>query len=148
LEKKLAKQIQKSQPYFEQKDAFNKALESQKKRVQDLQGKVTKAKAQYSKSLRNLVNILLHVNFKTWITWLSINYVNVWQLNELYLTKFEGGNIRIHSRAEKIAPALVPRSGRKNSRARGWSRTGINFKINFTTTIAKDAKLFCLFSQV
>ncbi len=58
LEKKLAKQIQKSQSYFEQKDAFNKALESQKKRVQELQGKVTKAKAQYSKSLRNLVKKL------------------------------------------------------------------------------------------
>ena len=50
-------QIQKSQLYFEQKDAFNKALESQKKRVQDLQEKVTKAKALYSKSLRNLEDI-------------------------------------------------------------------------------------------
>ena len=37
MEKKLQRNIQKSQPYFEQKDTFNKALESQKKRVQALQ---------------------------------------------------------------------------------------------------------------
>ena len=34
LQKKLQRYIQTSQPYFEQKDIFNKALESQKKRVQ------------------------------------------------------------------------------------------------------------------
>jgi hypothetical protein len=43
--------------YFEQKDIFNAALESQKKRVQELQLKVTQAKAQYSRSLRNLEDI-------------------------------------------------------------------------------------------
>jgi hypothetical protein len=37
MEKKLQRNIQKSQSYFEQKDAFNRALESQKKRVQALQ---------------------------------------------------------------------------------------------------------------
>ena len=37
LEKKLAKVIQKSQPYFEQKEVFNKALKSQKSRVQETQ---------------------------------------------------------------------------------------------------------------
>jgi hypothetical protein len=57
LQKKLARYIQTSQPYFEQKDIFNKALESQKKRVQDLQEKVSQAKAEYSKSLRNLEEI-------------------------------------------------------------------------------------------
>ena len=34
LQRKLQRYIQTSQPYFEQKDIFNKALESQKKRVQ------------------------------------------------------------------------------------------------------------------
>lgn len=57
LQKKLQRHIQASQPYFEQKDIFNAALESQKKRVQDLQEKVTQAKALYSKSLRNLEDI-------------------------------------------------------------------------------------------
>ena len=38
-------------------DIFNKALESQKKRVQHLQEKVSVAKLQYSKSLRNLEEI-------------------------------------------------------------------------------------------
>ena len=37
LEKKLQRNIQKSAPYFEQKESFNKALEQQKKRVHDLQ---------------------------------------------------------------------------------------------------------------
>ena len=57
LEKKLSKVIQRSQPYFEQKDVFNKALESQKGRVQVLQRKVSQSKAQYAKSLRNLEDI-------------------------------------------------------------------------------------------
>lgn len=57
LEKKLKKHIQKSQPYFEQKEAFNRALESQKHRVQQLQSKVTSTKALYAKSLRNLEEI-------------------------------------------------------------------------------------------
>ena len=56
-EKKLTKVIQRSRPYFEQKDAFNKALEAQKKMVQDLQGKVARSKATYSDSLRNLESI-------------------------------------------------------------------------------------------
>ena len=56
-QKKLQRHIQASQPYFEQKDIFNKALESQKKRVQHLQEKVSVAKLQYSKSLRNLEEI-------------------------------------------------------------------------------------------
>ena len=40
LEKRLSKVIQKSQPYFEQKEVFNKALEDQKQRVTELQKKV------------------------------------------------------------------------------------------------------------
>lgn len=64
LEKKLQKHIQKSQPYFEHKDILNKALESQKKRVQDLQAKVTGAKTQYSKSLRNLEDISESIHAK------------------------------------------------------------------------------------
>ena len=37
LEKKLSRHIEKSKPYFEQKDVFNKALNAEKSRVQQLQ---------------------------------------------------------------------------------------------------------------
>ena len=37
LEKKLSRHIEKSKPYFEGKDVFNKALEAEKARVQQLQ---------------------------------------------------------------------------------------------------------------
>lgn len=57
LEKKLSRNIQKSQPYFEQKDRFNKALVDQKSRVQELQQKISETKAQYAQSLRNLEEI-------------------------------------------------------------------------------------------
>ena len=40
LEKRLKKHVVKAQPYFEQKEAFNKALEAQKEQVQSLQLKV------------------------------------------------------------------------------------------------------------
>ena len=40
LEKRLKKNVVKSQPYFEQKEAFNKALEAQKIQVQTLQTQV------------------------------------------------------------------------------------------------------------
>ena len=40
LEKRLKKNVVKAQPYFEQKDAFNKTLEAQKAQVQILQKKV------------------------------------------------------------------------------------------------------------
>ena len=40
LEKRLKKNVVKAQPYFEQKDAFNKTLEAQKGQVQILQRKV------------------------------------------------------------------------------------------------------------
>ena len=57
LEKKLKKHIQKSRPYFEEKDAFNKTLESQKKRVHKLQEEVRTSKVEYAKSLRALEDI-------------------------------------------------------------------------------------------
>ncbi|TRY73030.1 hypothetical protein TCAL_01890 [Tigriopus californicus] len=57
LEKKLSRHIQKSQPYFEQKDRFNKTLVDQKSRVQELQQKIAETKAQYAQSLRNLEEI-------------------------------------------------------------------------------------------
>ena len=41
LEKRLKKNVVKAQPYFEQKDAFNKTLEAQKGQVQILQRKVS-----------------------------------------------------------------------------------------------------------
>jgi len=57
LEKRLKKHVVKAQPYFEQKEAFNKALEAQKEQVQSLQLKVSTAKAEYAKSLRKLEEI-------------------------------------------------------------------------------------------
>lgn len=41
LEKRLKKHVVKAQPYFEQKEAFNKTLEAQKTQVQTLQTKVS-----------------------------------------------------------------------------------------------------------
>jgi len=57
LEKKLSRHIEKSKPYFEQKDIFNKALASEKARIQALQTKICNSKAQYAQSLRNLEEI-------------------------------------------------------------------------------------------
>jgi len=57
LEKRLKKNVVKAQPYFEQKDAFNKTLEAQKEQVQILQKKVSTAKADYARSLRMLEEI-------------------------------------------------------------------------------------------
>ncbi|XP_023329966.1 SH3 domain-binding protein 5 homolog isoform X2 [Eurytemora carolleeae] len=57
LEKKLSRHIEKSKPYFEQKDAFNKALNSEKSRIQTLQAKICQTKSQYAQSLRNLEDI-------------------------------------------------------------------------------------------
>jgi hypothetical protein len=57
LEKKLKKHVNKSRPYFEEKDAFNFTLESQKKRVHKLQEEVRASKVEYAKSLRALEDI-------------------------------------------------------------------------------------------
>ena len=57
LEKKLKKFIEKSRPYFEQKDALNRALESQKTCVHLYQEKVKLVKADYARSLRALEEI-------------------------------------------------------------------------------------------
>lgn len=57
LEKKLNRHIEKSKPYFEQKDVFNKALGSEKARIQALQKNICQTKAQYAQSLRNLEEI-------------------------------------------------------------------------------------------
>jgi len=57
LEKKLSRHIEKSKPYFEQKEIFNKALNSEKARVGALQTKITETKAGYAQSLRNLEDI-------------------------------------------------------------------------------------------
>ncbi|CAB4062472.1 SH3 domain-binding protein 5 homolog,SH3 domain-binding protein 5-like,SH3 domain-binding protein 5 [Lepeophtheirus salmonis] len=54
LEKSLHKFIQKSKPYFQRKDQFDKELEEQKKKVQTLQKKVSGAKESYAASLRKL----------------------------------------------------------------------------------------------
>ena len=56
LEKRLKKHVGKAQPYFEQKEAFNKTLEAQKAQVQQLQSKVSIAKVSFSpfKNIRSL----------------------------------------------------------------------------------------------
>ncbi len=64
LEKKLGKFVSRSKAYFERKDAFNKALEAQKKRVEDLQCKVTSSKADYAAGLRNLEAISESIHAK------------------------------------------------------------------------------------
>lgn len=57
LEKRLKKNVVKSQPYFEQKDAFNKTLESQKLQVQTLQSQVKVSKEHYAECLKRLEEI-------------------------------------------------------------------------------------------
>ena len=57
LEKKLSRHIDKSKPYFEQKEIFNKALNSEKARVGALQTKIAHTKSQYAQGLRNLEDI-------------------------------------------------------------------------------------------
>ena len=77
LEKKLSRHIEKSKPYFEQKDVFNKALNAEKARVQQLQvftpfwysdsslgfyilssqARIAASKSEYAQSLRNLEDI-------------------------------------------------------------------------------------------
>jgi len=57
LEKKLSRHVEKSKPYFEQKDTFNKALNAEKARIQGLQAKICYTKSQYAQSLRNLEDI-------------------------------------------------------------------------------------------
>ena len=53
LEKRLKKHVVKAQPYFEQKEAFNKALEAQKEQVQSLQLKVNSSILQNQNSAIN-----------------------------------------------------------------------------------------------
>ena len=68
LEKKLSRHIDKSKPYFEQKEIFNKALNSEKARVGSLQTKITQTKAQYAQSLRNLEEISESIHAKRKLT--------------------------------------------------------------------------------
>ena len=65
LEKRLKKHVVKAQPYFEQKEAFNKTLEAQKEQVQKLQSKVSIAKVSSSYTLcsRNFQNVKLRLDF-------------------------------------------------------------------------------------
>ena len=68
LEKKLSRHIEKSKPYFEQKEIFNKALNSEKARVGSLQTKITHTKAQYAQGLRNLEEISESIHAKRKLT--------------------------------------------------------------------------------
>ena len=68
LEKKLSRHIDKSKPYFEQKDVFNKALNSEKARVQQLQARISVTKSSYAQSLRNLEDISESIHEKRKLT--------------------------------------------------------------------------------
>ena len=68
LEKKLSRHIDKSKPYFEQKEIFNKALNSEKTRVGSLQTKIAQTKAQYAQSLRNLEDISESIHARRKVT--------------------------------------------------------------------------------
>lgn len=57
LEDRLKRSIQKSRPYFEEKQICQDQLETQKGRLQELQAQVQVAKAAYSNALRNLETI-------------------------------------------------------------------------------------------
>lgn len=57
LQKELKKNIAKSRPYFEMKAQFNKMMEEQKRRVQELEERVLKAKMNYADALHNLEEI-------------------------------------------------------------------------------------------
>jgi len=68
LEKKLSRHIEKSKPYFEGKDVFNKALEAEKARVQQLQVRIAAAKSDYARSLRNLEDISESIHHRRKLT--------------------------------------------------------------------------------
>jgi len=68
LEKKLSRHIEKSKPYFEQKDVFNKALNAEKARVQQLQARIAATKSEYAQSLRNLEDISESIHHRRKLT--------------------------------------------------------------------------------
>ena len=56
--------IQKSRPYFEQKEEFQNKLVTQKQRVETLQQNVAAAKASYAATLQNLESISEQIHEK------------------------------------------------------------------------------------
>ena len=54
IEQKFKSSIQKSRPYFEEKQICNDQLQTQKERIQQLQAMLQSAKANYSRSLKSL----------------------------------------------------------------------------------------------
>ena len=51
LVKTLFRHIERSKPYFEQKDTFNKALNSEKCRIQALQAKICQTKEHFQTNI-------------------------------------------------------------------------------------------------
>ena len=110
LEKKLSRHIDKSKPYFEQKEIFNKvrrvkrvcyiklftvlcqALNSEKTRVGSLQIKISQSKTQYAQSLRNLEEISESIHAK----------------RKLTETRLEGQMDSLHYDLDKIHLDSVP----------------------------------------
>ncbi|KAL1137610.1 hypothetical protein AAG570_009306 [Ranatra chinensis] len=64
LEQKLRRSIIKSRPYFEEKALCQEQLDAQKKRVEELQLAVTRAKHDYSASLRRLEAISEEIHLR------------------------------------------------------------------------------------
>lgn len=57
LEKELRRNINKSRPYFEQKDGFQAFLQHKKRSIESLQKKIQFAKRQYADALNNLEEV-------------------------------------------------------------------------------------------
>lgn len=64
LEDRLRRNIQKSRPYFEEKQICQDQLHTQKSRIQELQGQLQGAKGSYSTALRNLEHISEEIHKK------------------------------------------------------------------------------------
>lgn len=54
LEKKLRVSVMKSRPYFEEKEVCQGQLNAQKRRIDQIQSEIVKAKKEYSQALRRL----------------------------------------------------------------------------------------------
>jgi len=90
LEKKLGRQIKKSKSYFEQKSNFNKALHSEKKRVEALQVRIAQSKAQYAQSLKNLEEISESIHTRRKLYQLKVDNISgigslEYDLNNIHL---------------------------------------------------------------
>lgn len=64
LEQKLKRNILKARPYFDEKASCESQLDTQKRRIGELQKEISKAKFQYSQSLKRLELISEEIHHK------------------------------------------------------------------------------------